>query len=166
MSLGNVLNMARTAMAAHQTVLQVASQNISNATTEGYSRQRVELTTSFPTVFPYGSVGTGVKIAGVTQARDTLLDAAFRQGSSLKILFSGERSARLVVARGWDTLPAQSDEYVLNDINSGLPAVHVHLSVLLAPFDPRVFGHNDIVFTSRAGRASQYPLSGGDRSNS
>ena len=82
MSLGNVLNMARTAMAAHQTVLQVASQNISNATTEGYSRQRVELTTSFPTVFPYGSVGTGVKIAGVTQARDTLLDAAFRQGSS------------------------------------------------------------------------------------
>ena len=91
---------------------------------------------------------------------------AFRQGSSLKILFSGERSARLVVARGWDTLPAQSAEYVLNDINSGLPAVHVHLSVLLSPFDPRVFGHNDIVFTSRAGRASQYPLSGGDRSNS
>ena len=67
MSLGNVLNMARTAMSAHQTALQVASQNISNATTEGYSRQRVELTTSLPTVFPYGSVGTGVKIAGVTQ---------------------------------------------------------------------------------------------------
>jgi flagellar hook-associated protein 1 FlgK len=82
MSLGNVLNMARTAMSAHQTALQVASQNISNATTEGYSRQRVELTTALPTVFPYGSVGTGVKIAGVTQARDTLLDAAFRQGSS------------------------------------------------------------------------------------
>lgn len=91
---------------------------------------------------------------------------AFRHGSSLKILFSGERSARLVVARGWDTLPAQSDEYVLNDINSGLPAVHVHLSVLLSPFDPRVFGHNDIAFTSRAGRASQYPLSWRGRSNS
>ena len=82
MSLGNVLNMARTAMSAHQTALQVASQNISNATTEGYSRQRVELTTALPTVFPYGSVGTGVKIQGITQARDTLLDAAFRQGSS------------------------------------------------------------------------------------
>jgi flagellar hook-associated protein 1 len=82
MSLGSILNMARTAMSAHQTALQVASQNISNATTEGYSRQRVELTTSLPTVFPYGSVGTGVKIAGVTRARDTLLDAAFRQGSA------------------------------------------------------------------------------------
>jgi hypothetical protein len=80
MSLGNVLNMARTAMAAHQTALQVASQNISNATTEGYSRQRVELTTALPTVFPYGSVGTGVKIAGVTQARDTLLDAGVSSG--------------------------------------------------------------------------------------
>ena len=63
------------------------------------------------------------------------------------------------MARGWDTLPAQSAEYVLNDINSGLPAVHVHLSMFLSPFDPRVFGHNDIVFMSRAGRASQYPLS-------
>ena len=82
MSIGSILNMARTAMSAHQTALQVASQNISNATTEGYSRQRVELTTSLPTVFPYGSIGTGVAIAGVTRARDTLLDAAFRQGSS------------------------------------------------------------------------------------
>ena len=82
MSLSSVLNMARTAMSAHQTALQVASQNISNATTEGYSRQRVELTTSLPTVFPYGSVGTGVAIQGVTRARDTLLDAAFRQGSA------------------------------------------------------------------------------------
>jgi hypothetical protein len=80
-------------------------------------------------------------------------------GSSLKILFSGERPARLMVARGWETLPAQSAEYVLDDVNSGLPAVHVHLSVLLSPFDPRGFGHSDIVFTSRAGRASQYPLS-------
>jgi flagellar hook-associated protein 1 len=82
MSLGSILNMARTAMNAQQTALQVASQNISNATTEGYTRQRVELTTSLPTVFPYGSVGTGVAIAGITRARDTLLDAAFRQGSA------------------------------------------------------------------------------------
>ena len=59
-----------------------------------------------------------------------------------------------MVVRGWGALPAQSAEYVLNDINSGLPAVHVHLSVFLSPFNPQGFGHNDIVFTSRAGRVS------------
>ncbi len=81
-SIGSILSMARTAMQAQQTALQVASQNLSNATTEGYSRQRIELSEAAPTMFPYGSVGTGVKIAGITRARDTLLDAAFRQGSA------------------------------------------------------------------------------------
>lgn len=82
MSLGSILNMARTAMAVQQTAVQVASQNISNATTAGYSRQRVDTATTLPTVFPYGSVGTGVGIQSITRARDTLLDASFRQNSA------------------------------------------------------------------------------------
>jgi flagellar hook-associated protein 1 FlgK len=80
--IGSILSMARTAMNAQQTVLQIASQNMSNAATEGYSRQRVELTEAGATVFSYGSVGTGVKIQGITRARDSVLDTAFRQGSS------------------------------------------------------------------------------------
>lgn len=79
MSLGSILNMARTAMAVQQAAVQVASQNISNATTEGYSRQRVDMATTLPTVFPYGSVGTGVGIKSITRSRDTLLDTAYRQ---------------------------------------------------------------------------------------
>lgn len=82
MSLGSILNMARTAMAVQQTAVQVASQNISNATTAGYSRQRVDTATTLPTVFPYGSVGTGVGIKSITRSRDTLLDANFRQNSA------------------------------------------------------------------------------------
>ncbi|MEP6494634.1 MAG: flagellar hook-associated protein FlgK [bacterium] len=82
MSIGSILNMARTAMAAQQTAVQVASQNISNATTAGYSRQRVDLATTQPTVFPYGSVGTGVGIQSITRSRDALLDTAYRQNSA------------------------------------------------------------------------------------
>lgn len=81
MSIGSILNMARTAMNAQQMAIQIASQNISNATTTGYSRQRVELTTSLPTVFPYGTIGTGVSVQTITRARDTLLDATFRNDS-------------------------------------------------------------------------------------
>lgn len=82
MSIGSILNMARSGMNAQQAAIQTASQNISNAQTEGYSRQRVELVSSLPTVFPNGIIGTGVSVAGITRARDQLLDATFRSDSS------------------------------------------------------------------------------------
>ena len=76
MSLNRILNMARAGMNAQQTAIQIASQNISNAENTGYSRQRVELAASLPTLFPYGNVGTGVDIKSVTRARDALLTEA------------------------------------------------------------------------------------------
>jgi flagellar hook-associated protein 1 FlgK len=80
--LGGILGVVRTAMQTQQTVLQIASQNMSNAATEGYSRQRVELTEATPTVYPYGAVGNGVLIQGITRSRDAVLDTAYRQGSA------------------------------------------------------------------------------------
>jgi flagellar hook-associated protein 1 FlgK len=82
MSIGSILNMARAGMNAQQAAVQTASQNIANATTAGYSKQRVDLKTSLPTVFPYGSIGTGVEIVGITRARDALLDNTFRDSSA------------------------------------------------------------------------------------
>ena len=83
MSIGSILNTARQAMSAQQMAVQIASQNIANAKSDGYSRQRVELAVAAtPTVFPYGSVGTGVGIKSITRARDTLLDATFRTDSA------------------------------------------------------------------------------------
>jgi flagellar hook-associated protein 1 len=82
MSIGSVLNMARSAMNAQQMAIQIASENVSNAETTGYSRQRVDLANAMPVVYPYGSVGTGVTIAGITRARDSLLDMTFRQDSA------------------------------------------------------------------------------------
>ena len=82
MSIGSILNMARSGMNAQQAAIQTASQNISNAQTEGYSRQRVELVSALPTVFPNAIIGTGVSVVGITRARDTLLDATFRSDSS------------------------------------------------------------------------------------
>src|SRR5690606_8138161 len=61
---------------------QVAAHNISNATTEGYSRQRAELVPSMSVVMPYGRLGTGVLVADVVRARDALLDTAVRRESA------------------------------------------------------------------------------------
>lgn len=76
---GSILSIARTAIAAQQTAVQVVSQNVANAETEGYSRQRAELVPATPQVFGYGSVGTGVQVKNIVRLRDTLLDTNYRQ---------------------------------------------------------------------------------------
>src|SRR5690349_3916882 len=80
-SLGSVLSIARGAMNAQQTIIQTAGHNIANVETPGFSRQRVELATTTPVRFEYGSVGTGVTITDISQARDVLLDSTYRAES-------------------------------------------------------------------------------------
>lgn len=81
MSINSILNSARQGMRAQQTAVQIASNNIANAQTVGYSRQRVDMVAALPTRFSFGTVGTGVQIAGITRSRDTLLDMAYRESS-------------------------------------------------------------------------------------
>ncbi|MEP7347562.1 MAG: flagellar hook-associated protein FlgK, partial [Gemmatimonadaceae bacterium] len=79
MSLGSLLSVARNALTAQQAAIQTTSHNIANAQTAGFSRQRPELSTNYPLVMSFGSVGTGVQIANITRARDSFLDTSFRR---------------------------------------------------------------------------------------
>lgn len=81
-SLGGILSVARSAMQASQVQLQTTAQNIANAEVDGYSVQRVRVAAQTPLRMTYGSIGTGVVVQGVTQARDRLLDAQFRSATS------------------------------------------------------------------------------------
>lgn len=80
--IGNILNIARNALTAHQTAVQVASQNISNSQTEGYSRQRVDMVTAPPSRVATGAIGSGVAVRDITRTRDLLLDTTFRRESA------------------------------------------------------------------------------------
>ena len=82
MSLGSILSVARGAIFAHQTASAVVAQNIANAETEGYSRQRANLITGIPTQMPYGAIGTGVVVSGVTRMRSEALDVNYRSQAS------------------------------------------------------------------------------------
>jgi flagellar hook-associated protein 1 FlgK len=81
MSLGSLLGVARTALNAHQVAIATAGHNIANVQTQGYSRQRVELSPGDPQRWTFGSVGTGVLVTDVRRARDVLLDVGVRTGS-------------------------------------------------------------------------------------
>jgi flagellar hook-associated protein 1 FlgK len=59
---------------AAQAGLDIIGNNIANAATEGYHRQRVELAPSPCGLTPAGSVGMGVDVMGVTRLIDGLLE--------------------------------------------------------------------------------------------
>ncbi|PAB59369.1 flagellar hook-associated protein FlgK [Anaeromicrobium sediminis] len=73
-------NVAVSGLHASQRALYVTGHNISNANTEGYSRQRLEVKPGNPLPIPNseGMLGTGVDTDKVIQIRDGFLDFKYR----------------------------------------------------------------------------------------
>lgn len=86
-------NIARSGMYTTQTRLNIASHNISNATTEGYSRQKANVSTTIPnTIAGIGQIGTGVEINSITRTRDQYLDNQIQYENSLNGKFEAENT--------------------------------------------------------------------------
>lgn len=77
-TLGSILNTARSSIFANQAGARVASENIANAQTEGYSRKRADIVQAPVARTALGRLGTGVMIDGIARVRDSLLDRAYR----------------------------------------------------------------------------------------
>ncbi|MFW5796735.1 MAG: flagellar hook-associated protein FlgK [Alkalispirochaeta sp.] len=96
------IELGKRSVLAHQRALQTVGHNLSNASTEGYSRQRIHLNATPPIYRPQlnraetpGQIGQGVDIARIERVRDGLLDGRI-------LTASGDRSY-------WDT----RDRYIL-----------------------------------------------------
>ncbi len=81
MSFGSLLNIARSGLTTSQAQIATTSQNVANAQTPGYSRQRVRISAAYPQVLPQGIFGTGVQVDGVERMRNALMDSGFRRDS-------------------------------------------------------------------------------------
>ena len=90
MNAGGLLNIARSGMAASQAQIAVTAQNVTNAQTPGYSRQRATLTSGIPLRLPQGSFGTGVLVQSVDRMRNELMDTTYRRDTR-SAAFSEER---------------------------------------------------------------------------
>lgn len=77
-----ILGVALSGLAAFQRSLETTSNNISNVNTEGYSRQRVELSTRREEYTGAGYVGTGVNIANITRSYDQFITGQMRSSTS------------------------------------------------------------------------------------
>lgn len=76
------LSIGTSALLAIQRSLSTVSHNISNATVEGYSRQRTELGTRVPEFSGVGFVGTGVQVQDVSRFYDQFAVSELRTNSS------------------------------------------------------------------------------------
>ncbi|MGA9121595.1 MAG: flagellar hook-associated protein FlgK [Bacteroidota bacterium] len=76
-----ILETARRALMSQQVGINVTSHNIANASTPGYSRQRVSLTTTPAIHQTYGYLGTGVQAESVGRLRDAYLDQQIRSSN-------------------------------------------------------------------------------------
>jgi flagellar hook-associated protein 1 FlgK len=77
------LNTATKGLLAQQTALHTASHNISNANTEGFSRQRVQMQADLSyTLAGVGQLGTGVKMESVIRMTDDYVNKQIRNENS------------------------------------------------------------------------------------
>ena len=79
MSLASLLSIARSALTTHQRAIDVTGHNIANASTPGYTRQRLAIVAETPVRTPLGTVGRGVTDQGVFAERNVFLDATVRR---------------------------------------------------------------------------------------
>ncbi|WP_202079362.1 flagellar hook-associated protein FlgK [Caldalkalibacillus salinus] len=82
------LEVAKRGLYAQQTAMSTTGHNISNANTEGYSRQRVNFKAATPIETPSmtrstapGQLGTGVDFQSITRIREAFLDVQYRNES-------------------------------------------------------------------------------------
>lgn len=75
------IELGKRGVLAHQRALQTVGHNLTNASTEGYSRQRVQLEATAPIYRPQlnraetaGQIGQGVDVARIERVRDGLLE--------------------------------------------------------------------------------------------
>ncbi len=75
------LEIGRRALLTNQAALQTIGHNIANVNTPGYSRQRVNISTTLPESNTIGTFGSGVTVTDIRQIRDSFLGQQYRQQS-------------------------------------------------------------------------------------
>jgi len=73
------LEIGKRALLSHQVNLQTIGHNIANVNTPGYSRQRVTISSTYPSETAAGLVGTGVTVEDIRHVRDLFLGDQYRQ---------------------------------------------------------------------------------------
>ncbi len=112
MGAGDILGVGISGLLAFQRTLNTVGHNISNVNTEGYSRQRVELATRYPSPSGAGFMGNGVDVAAVRRIFDEFAAKQLREASTSVNYF-----------RTYEDLASQVDNLLADDSAGLAPAL-------------------------------------------
>lgn len=84
-----LMDMGKRSMANSQTALQTVGHNIANRTTEGYSRQRVEIEAAEPIGLGKLRIGQGSKTSAITRVNNPYLEKQIGKERSAQGYFAG-----------------------------------------------------------------------------
>lgn len=93
LGLFGALDLAKRSLATQMQGVETAGQNIANINTPGYSRQRVDITTSIDLPGTAGPVGTGSQVVRIQQIVSELLNSQVRSNNSTLGFQQGRQSA-------------------------------------------------------------------------
>lgn len=98
------LEISKTGLFAARAGLDTVGHNIANANTEGYSRQRISLRSSFPLAFPGpfitlrpGMVGTGVEVTSIARIRNAFVEAQIHREGGGEFMFEAMHNSYIRV---------------------------------------------------------------------
>ena len=104
-----MMDIGKRSMMNSQTALQTVGHNIANKSTEGYSRQRVELQTNEPVGIGKLRIGTGARSAAITRTNNPYLEKQI-----------GKEQANLGFYRGRADALTRVEQVYNEQINKGL----------------------------------------------
>lgn len=92
-----LLDVGKRGMMVSQSALQTTSHNIANKSTEGYTRQRVDIVTNAPTDEGNYRIGTGSNLGSISRINNSWLEKQIeREGSLLSFLESRADSMKRI----------------------------------------------------------------------
>ncbi|HER34225.1 MAG: flagellar hook-associated protein FlgK [Halothiobacillaceae bacterium] len=80
--MADILSNSVSGLLAVQRALATTGHNVSNANTEGYSRQRVEMSAQMPQFMGNGYIGSGTKVDSITRTFDQFVESQLRDATS------------------------------------------------------------------------------------
>ncbi len=88
-----MMDMGKRSMMNNQTALQTVGHNIANKSTEGYSRQRVDITAADPTGLGKDRIGNGSRTASVSRTNNPYLERQIGFETGKRGFFKGQNEA-------------------------------------------------------------------------
>lgn len=126
------LNIGQTGLYAYQSALDTTSHNITNAETEGYSRQVMNQKASkaLQVNSTYGMAGTGVSITGVTQQRDDYYDIKYWKNNTMFGEYSSKSYYMTEIENYFNDVSVDGFTTTYNSLNDSLEELQKNPSSL------------------------------------